>query len=153
MDHRPKKKARSDSHVWCLTITEFTDDYKHRGEDWSVSTTELFWKKEDAEKRKKHLQIMTIEERVEGSYCEEYDAPMFPDTIKSILREGMKRSWDIKELKQNEKEELWAKTIEKLSKILTELPSDQLTAIYEKVVAGEFVRVIKEMEIEKIEIK
>lgn len=150
---KKKKKIRTESHVWCLTFTRFMDTYEEERVDWLDCDKELYWKKEDAEKRVKDYKLLKITEAVKVYGFVEYcNARMFLESINDFLREEMKKSWNNKRLKELDRENLWKQSIEQLEKLLLELPDDKFESIYCKVIEGPFLPALERIDLEKIEV-
>lgn len=148
---RDMKRARP-SHIWQVTIMNFTDDYKARGDDWSSTATELFWEKEDAEKKERELRTETIIDKLEGGWDEGWLGPKVQRPLADFLREESKKAWK-SGLKWPESDKLWTKALDRVRELVSEMSLEDFSDLYEKLVKGEFVPVCERIMVEKADVK
>lgn len=72
------KRSRP-STIFVVTATNYRDDYKTRGDDWSSSTPQSFSSKEVAEKYARKLYRRKLRERTRGSDYKDSDTSEFAE--------------------------------------------------------------------------
>ncbi len=121
----PPKRKHTPHSVWQVLVTDYLDDYKSRGSDWSSSRSYLCETVELAIELQRKLMIEELMETIPHRHINEEKWPRLTELVDN------------------------ANDDDDIEKELKKMHIDEIGEIFDEFVKGEFVRVKQEIDIEE----